>query len=269
MFQITILLLYLLAALTFGMSRLPQHAGRAPSLAAAGQVSGAIGVAIHAYVFYALVVAPTGLHLSIAGAISLIALQLALIGVVGGIFVASLRGMAAGLIALAAVGSIAIGAHPTPGDSEPMSWQLEGHILISMFAYGLLTAGAIVGVYALVLDRRLRSGRFATGNPLFAPLETTEKMLYTIAATGFAGLLLSVVTGFTFVENLFAQHLVHKTVLSLLALLLFGILLGGRIAKGWRGRRAVSLYLWGFGFLCLAYFGSRFILEEILGRSWG
>jgi ABC-type uncharacterized transport system permease subunit len=54
----------------------------------------------------------------------------------------------------------------------------------------------------------------------------------------------------------------------LLALLLFGILLAGRQFAGWRGKRAVYLYLWGFAILCLAYFGSRFILEELLGRSW-
>jgi ABC-type uncharacterized transport system permease subunit len=94
-------------------------------------------------------------------------------------------------------------------------------------------------------------------------------LLFGVAAAGFVGLLLSVVSGVTFVENLFAQHLVHKTTLSILALLLFGILIAGRSFAGWRGRRAVGLYLWGFGFLCLAYFGARFVLEEILGRSWG
>lgn len=268
MFQITIFFLYLLAAVTFGMSRLPQHAGRERLIAVVAILAGAVGVVLHGFIFYRLVVASTGLNLSIASAVSLIALQLALIGVVGGVE-QSLRGMAAGLIGLAALGSLAIGVQSEPGGEALMIWQLKGHILISMFAYGLLTAGAIVAVYALLLDRRLRSGRFVTGNPLFAPLETTEKMLYAITAAGFTGLLLAVVTGFTFVENLFAQHLVHKTVLSLLALLLFGVLLAGRMVAGWRGRRAVSLYLWGFGFLCLAYFGSRFILEEILGRSWG
>jgi ABC-type uncharacterized transport system permease subunit len=31
----------------------------------------------------------------------------------------------------------------------------------------------------------------------------------------------------------------------------------------------VYLYLWGFAMLGLAYFGSRFVLEQLLGRSWG
>jgi ABC-type uncharacterized transport system permease subunit len=105
-------------------------------------------------------------------------------------------------------------------------------------------------------------------NQLFAPLETTERLLFGIAGAGFLVLLLAVVSGFAFVEDLFAQHLVHKTALSILALSLFGILLAGRIFAGWRGQRAVYLYLWGFGVLGLAYFGTRYILENILGRSW-
>jgi ABC-type uncharacterized transport system permease subunit len=75
-------------------------------------------------------------------------------------------------------------------------------------------------------------------------------------------------SGVAFVDNLFAQHLVHKTALSILALLLFGSLIAGRHLAGWRGKRAIYLYLWGFVILCLAYFGTRFVLEEILGRSW-
>ena len=54
----------------------------------------------------------------------------------------------------------------------------------------------------------------------------------------------------------------------LLAWLVFSILLAGRTFRGWRGKRAIKLYLGGFALLCLAYFGSRYILEEILNRSW-
>jgi ABC-type uncharacterized transport system permease subunit len=150
-----------------------------------------------------------------------------------------------------------------------VSWQLQAHILISLFAYGLLSVGAIVAIYALIQDRRLQAARISSFNQIFAPLETTERLLFGIASAGCAVLLLAVFSGFAFVDNLFAQHLVHKTALSILALLLFGVLIAGRQFAGWRGRRAVFLYLWGFGILCLAYFGSRFVLENVLGRSWG
>lgn len=180
----------------------------------------------------------------------------------------TLRGLSGGLLVLAALAAVMTsGDLPAEGGSS-MSWQIQSHILIALFAYGLLTVGAIVALYALIQNKRLQAGRLSSVNQLFAPMETTEKLLFGITSTGFLVLLVAVSSGFAFVDNLFAQHLIHKTVFSLLALIVFGILLSGRRFAGWRGKRAVYLYLWGFLLLCLAYFGSRFVLEEILGRSW-
>lgn len=212
--------------------------------------------------------AAEGLSLSISNAASFVGLQLALIALLGSIE-RTLRGLCGGLLILAALAAVMTGVGDAGASAEPLSWQIKAHVMISLFAYGLLTAGAIVAVYALLQDRRLRSAQLSPINQLFAPLETTERLLFAITTAGFTTLLLAVVSGLAFVENLFAQHLVHKTVLSLIALLLFGVLLAGRRFAGWRGRRAVYLYLWGFAMLCLAYFGARFVLENILGRSWG
>ncbi len=266
--QITILLLYGLAAIAFAMSRLARHASRQQPLIVAAFGFAIVGIFVHGQSLYSEVHQAGGLSLSMASTISLLGLQLALIGSFGAID-SALRGMTAGLLLLAAVVTIPAGLQPAVAAGTELSWQIQAHILISMFAYGLLTAGAIVAVFALIQDRRLRAGKLSSVNQLFAPLETTERMLFGVAAAGFAGLVLSVVSGFAFVEDLFAQHLVHKTALSLLALLLFGILLAGRFFAGWRGKRAVYLYLWGFAILCLAYFGSRFVLEAVLHRSWG
>jgi len=265
--QITILLLYLLAAIAFAMSRLPRFGARVHPLLVAAFAFGAAGLLAHALYLRAEIYSDTGLILSISSTMSLVGLQLALIGLLGATE-PTLRGMTAGLLALAAIVTIPLGAQPTVAANPDLTWQIQAHILISIFSYGLLAAGAIVAVYALVQDRRLRTGQLTSTNQLFAPLETTEKLLFGVASAGFAGLFLSVVSGFTFIEDLFAQHLAHKTALSLLALLMFGILVAGRQFAGWRGKRAVYLYLGGFITLCLAYFGSRFILEEILGRSW-
>jgi len=97
-------------------------------------------------------------------------------------------------------------------------------------------------------------------------LQTMEKLLFQLIATGFVLLSLSLLSGFLFVENLFAQHLVHKTVLSILAWLVFGILLVGRIKQGWRGQTAIRWTLGGFASLMLAYFGSKIVLEWVLNR---
>jgi ABC-type uncharacterized transport system permease subunit len=265
--QITILLLYLLAAVAFTLHRLPAHAARSGPLINAAVIFGIAGLLFHGQSLSDSVISDAGLHFSFAATLSLIGLQLALIGMVGAVE-PTLRGMSAGLLALAATILLVSGLAPDEGTGAQLSWQIQAHILISVFAYGLLAVGAIVALYALVQDRRLRSGQLSAANHLFAPLETTEKMLFGIATSGFIGLLLAVVSGFAFVDNLFAQHLVHKTSLSLLALVLFGVLVAGRQFAGWRGKRAVYLYLWGFFILCLAYFGSRYVLEEVLGRSW-
>jgi ABC-type uncharacterized transport system permease subunit len=267
-FQITIFLLYLLAAIAFATSRLPAYTSRARLLITIAFVLSFAGVIIHAQDLLAGIIQEDGLRLPMSSIVSLIAFQLALIAVIGGVEV-TLRGMAAGLLLLAALIALPMGLQTDAGGGSGFTWQLQVHILISIFAYGLLTTGAIVAGFALIQDRRLSAGKLSAINHLFAPLETTEKLLFGITAAGFVGLALTVISGVLFVENLFAQHLVHKTALSLLALVLFGILLLGRVFAGWRGRRAVYLYLGGFVILCFAYFGSRFILEEVLNRSWG
>jgi ABC-type uncharacterized transport system permease subunit len=267
-FQITIFLLYVLAAFAFATSRLPAFTDRARLLITVAFGLSMVGVFIHAQNLATEIIQDDGLRLPISSVISLIAFQLAFIGVLGGLE-KTLRGMTAGLLMLAALIALPTGPSADIGGGSGFTWQLQAHILSSIFAYGLLTVGAIVAVYALLQDRRLRAAELSAMNHLFAPLETTEKLLFGITAAGFAGLTITIISGAMFVDDLFAQHLVHKTALSLLALVLFGILLLGRVFAGWRGRRAIYLYLGGFVILCLAYFGSRFILEEVLQRSWG
>lgn len=232
-----------------------------------GIISVLTGLVWHSWTLLVLVLVPEGIALSIGNTASLIGLQLALVALFS-CAERSLRGLAGGMLFLAAIAAVLTGGEPALAQADGVTWQLRLHVLTSLFAYGLLAVGAIVALYALVQEKRLHAGRLSSVNQLFAPLETTEKLLFGITTAGFFALLVAVSTGFAFVDNLFAQHLVHKTALSLLALVLFGLLLAGRRFAGWRGKRAVYLYLWGFVILCLAYFGSRLILEEILGRSW-
>ena len=91
-----------------------------------------------------------------------------------------------------------------------------------------------------------------------------ESLLFQMIAVGYATLSLALLVGITFLEDIFAQHLVHKTILSIIAWTVFAILLHGRWKYGWRGRIAIRWTLIGFLFLMLAYFGSKLVLELIL-----
>jgi ABC-type uncharacterized transport system permease subunit len=266
--QITILLLYLLAAAAFTMSRLPRFDTRSRPLFIIACILTATGMAMHGETLFHLVLPKYGFDLTIGNAVAMIGLELAVVSLLASIE-PTLRGMSGGLLILAALTVLLMGSS---GDAPPdlmIAWQVRAHVLIALLSYGILTVGTIVAVFALVQERRLQAARLSPINQLFAPLETTEKLLFILAGFGFAGLTLAIASGSTFINNMLEQHLAHKFGLSLLAWLVFGILLAGRYFKGWRGKRAVRLYLGGFGLLCLAYFGSRLILEEIFNRSWG
>ncbi|HNP34946.1 MAG TPA: cytochrome c biogenesis protein CcsA [Woeseiaceae bacterium] len=266
MFQITIFFLYLGAAAAFVLSRLRPNTTRYAVLAMTGFVLALSGLGLHALDLYE-VLGPGG-NITPTSVLSLIGLQLALIALLGAIE-KNLRGLSAALLLLAAILALLTQPEAASSPEHVLGWQMRTHVVTSLFAYGLLTVGAIVAIFALIQLRRLKNVKLSRANQLFAPLDTTESLLYTVTLAGFVVLALSVVSGFTFIEDLFAQHLAHKTILSLLALVVFGVLLLGRQFAGWRGRRAIYLYLAGFALLCLAYFGSRYVLEEILGRSWG
>ena len=95
-----------------------------------------------------------------------------------------------------------------------------------------------------------------------------ESLLFKLITTGFLLLSVSLISGLLFINDIFAQHLLHKTVLSIMAWLVFGLLLWGRGRYGWRGSLAVRMTLAGIVLLLLGYFGSKLVLEVFLGRSW-
>lgn len=150
--------------------------------------------------------------------------------------------------------------------ADTRQWPLELHILIAILAYSLLTLAAVQALLLAVQDHRLRHrqpGGFLRGIP---PLTTMESLLFQMISAGFVLLSITLASGLFFLEDIFAQHLVHKTVLSFVAWGVFGVLLWGRWRFGWRGRTAIRWTLSGFTFLLLAYFGSKLVLELVLRR---
>jgi ABC-type uncharacterized transport system permease subunit len=192
--------------------------------------------------------------------------------VLGSILMASAAfGSAIGAAAIgaAATDAAATGAGHGYAEAATAGWELTAHILLSMGAAALLFAAAVTAILLVFLDRRLRKRRIADLPSVLPPLDVLERIMFRLIAAGFGLLTLALFTGFVFVTNLFTQNLVQKTALSLIAWALFGVLLIGRLRFGWRGRSAVQWTLSGFGVLAVAYFGVKFVLEDVLGRHWG
>lgn len=168
----------------------------------------------------------------------------------------------------AALLALAMLAGQPASASEALSWPLKTHALIALMAYATLALAALFAC-ALWFQERLLRAR-ALQHPLLRllpPLTELEALMFRSIEAGFVLLTVALTIGAVFVENLFAQHLVHKTVLSVLSWSIFGALLVGRIRYGWRGRRAVTLTLLAMGLLLLAFFGSKFVLELVLNRN--
>lgn len=159
-----------------------------------------------------------------------------------------------------------------PSDSavlDARDWRVETHVVLSVLSAGVMTLAAIQAL-ALAAQDRLLHGHSAKGwATRLPPLQTMERLLFGSIALGWWLLSFTLLTGFVFVSNVVVQHLLHKTVLSITAWAVFGGLLLGRMRFGWRGRRAIRWTLSGYGLLLLAYFGSKFVLEQILGKHWG
>lgn len=171
------------------------------------------------------------------------------------------------LLPVAALTLLLEASFPSPDFMrQAVGWDIKIHVLISMLAYSLLTLASVQAILLAIQDRHLRQRRPAGFIRALPPLQTMESMLFEMIGTGFALLTLALLSGFAFLEDMFAQHLVHKTVLSTLAWLMFGGLLIGRLRYGWRGKTAIVWTLSGFAVLILAYFGSKMVLELILQR---
>lgn len=150
---------------------------------------------------------------------------------------------------------------------QPMDWQIKLHVTVALIAFGVLSIAAVLAILLAVQERALRHRQFGPWLRVLPPLTLTETLLFRLISAGFLLLTLTLITGALFVQNLFGQHLVHKTVLSIIAWLVFGTLLCGRRRYGWRGRQAVNMTLAGMGLLLLALFGTKAVLELILHRS--
>jgi len=224
-------------------------------------------VVVHALVLFHAIDSSGTLRLAITDSASLVGWVVASTTLVA-MLVEDLAILPAALFALA--GLLAVGTGVLGGFSEiHPQWEITAHIALAALASGWLSIAAVVVLLLAWQDARLRSRQPLGVLALLPPVETLETTLFRALGGGFVVLTFVLLTGLFFVQNVIAQHLIHKMTLAIVAWLVFGVLLWGRLRYGWRGRRALRFTIAGFVILALAYFGSKFVLENLLGRHWG
>jgi ABC-type uncharacterized transport system permease subunit len=228
-------------------------------------VLGFAGLILHTWLLYDSIFSGIGLNLQFFNALALTSWTVVTLLLISSL-TKPVENLGILIFPIAAVTLYLEARYPTVVFTRPAGWPLKIHVLFSMLAYSLLTLASVQAILLAVQDHHLHSrqpGGFVRTLP---PLQTMESLLFEMIAAGFVLLTLSLVSGFAFLEDMFAQHLVHKTVLSTLAWIVFGALLVGRFRYGWRGRTAIIWTLGGFVILILAYFGTKAALELILHR---
>jgi ABC-type uncharacterized transport system permease subunit len=226
-------------------------------------------LALHALLLARSLFAPDGLHLGLATALSAILWLTVVIYWLGNFFY-RLDALQALVLPLAAGAALLPGVMPAVRalpNTHLVAFKI--HLSIALLAYSLFTIASLHVLLMALLERRLHDGAINNMLQKLPPLLSMEALLFRIIWAGFILLTLTLGSGVIFSEELFgkAAAFSHKTVFGVISWIIFAALLTGRRIYGWRGRIAVRWTLAGFLALVLAYIGTRFVLEVILGRE--
>lgn len=259
---------YLFAALGLGMAayRGDSHHGRGRRIASVAIA--VVGAAVHVAALLDERRLDPQAALSLGDTAAIVSLVIAITALLMA-FQPARRGVAALLFAIAAVLEAAFSEGAREFSIGQPGWELAFHVAVATTAFAFVTIGAALAIAQVVVARKLRSRQPLGLLKILTPLESLESGCFQSILAGFALLTLALVSGAYFIENLFAQHLVHKVVLAMIAWVVFGVLLLGRWRFGWRGRTALRWTIAGYVLLGLSYFGSKLVLENLLGTHWG
>jgi ABC-type uncharacterized transport system permease subunit len=169
------------------------------------------------------------------------------------------------LLALLATIWIHAPAKPLLGQAPP-AW-IVLHIAASVITYVLLTLAAIAGAAVVLQERALRHRRRHRLTERLPSVADAERLELGLLLAAEIVLGLGIMTGMG--TQYFTRGVVltfdHKTVLTLFAFLVIGLLLGAHYRVGLRGRRAARLVLTGYLLVTLGYPGVKFVTDVLLG----
>ncbi|MDX1590251.1 MAG: cytochrome c biogenesis protein CcsA [Oleiphilaceae bacterium] len=237
--------------------------GRLPSQRRMALIIGLLGLLAHGALVADLVWTQAGLNLSlfesgvlISALIVALGLSLSLSRAVGALLLIIYPLALASILA-------AITFSSSPKIVDQSAYGVLTHVVLAVAAYSLFLFSGIQALLLYIQNRQLKAHRQNALILSLPALQTMEALLFALVRGGVVLLTLAIISGTLFMEDLFAQHLAHKTVFSLLAWGVFTGLLAGHHLFGWRGAVASRWTLMGCLFLTLGYFGSKLALQLI------
>ena len=222
-----------------------------------------LAVMLQAAALNVLIIQPEGLNLGFFASFSLIAWLISIQILLSSVY-RRIESLGIVVFPISGLSGLIASQHFADHLITTSNQAVQGHIMVSVIAYSLITLGAFQAGLLAYQDRSIRQHHPGGFIRYLPPIHDMETLLFQFLGFGFLCLSASLLTGFVYLEDIFAQHLVHKTVLSIVGWVILGILLFGRLKFGWRGKTAIRWTLSAFAFLMLAFFGSKLVLEFIL-----
>jgi ABC-type uncharacterized transport system permease subunit len=224
----------------------------------------AIALLIHIFILWDTVIIQPGQNMSIMNVVSLVAWLISMT-----MLFASFK-LPNTILLPVVFGFTAVVVLLTPllPDMHIMHYNIKPALLIhigfALLAYACLSIAFLYAMQLAYINLRLKEKKASLLHSSLPPLMAVETILFKLLFVGTILLTLSLISGFMFLENMFGKEQAHKTVLSLIAWLIYSIILFGHVQFGWRGKPVITATIVGSIFLTLAYFGSRFVREVII-----
>jgi len=246
-------------------SQLKHHSNKALQQRGLSLIPALIGLILHAAALYQLIGQIDGLYLGLVNTFSLVTWLISIQILLSCLFrqIETL-----GIIMFPMAGLAGLASSMSPVTPEQLiivsNGTIQGHIMISVVAYSLIMLSAVQALLLAYQDRAIRSHQPGGFIRYLPPIHDMETLLFQFLGFGFAFLSGSLITGFFYLDDIFAQHQVHKTTLSIIAWFILGTLLFGRLQFGWRGKTAVRWTLSTFSLLMVGFFGTKLVYEFII-----
>ncbi|MDN4503707.1 cytochrome c biogenesis protein CcsA [Alteromonadaceae bacterium BrNp21-10] len=260
--SLVVILLYVIAASAIS-ARLFHHQGPQPRWST---LTGTIALIAHFVLLNQSIFAAPDQNMSMTNVASLIAWLISLSMTVASFSLSSalLLPMVYGFSALVVlINWLLPSVHMMHLQYQPA---LISHITIALVAYGCLIIAFLYALQLSYINYRLKRKQASMLHSSLPPLMRVEAVLIKLLLVGTILLLMSLVSGFVFLDNMFADGQAHKTILSCIAWVIYVATLIGHYQFGWRGKLIIVNASIGAILLTLAYFGSRFVKEVILGH---
>ena len=223
-----------------------------------------LAIVCHAINLFLIVHTQDGTNLSIFNSASIVALIISTIIVLGS-RLGSITTTALVAFPLSSIFIIVSINYPLENSFTSDNIGIKMHIVLSFLAYSFFSVAIIQAFFLLITEYRLKTHRPIMN--LLPPLRLIEDLMFFSTTVAFILLTGGLFIGIISIDNIFEQHLTHKIFFSMLAWLIFLFLLIGRIKYQLRGKKAAYLMIGGFILLATGFFGSKFVLEILLGKS--